>query len=102
MFLKRSVRWSFVPFALFAVYVSKRSVPCISNRERFYCLFLCVRVFRVVHGSWNLKGLSLVDLKRFEEESKESFPLPSREGTRAVKEEEALVRTVRVVRGSSF
>ena len=72
------------------------------HRERFYCLFLCVRVFRVVHGSWNLKGLSLVDLKRFEEESKESFPLPSRVGTRAVKEEEALVRAVRVVRGSCF
>jgi len=46
------------------------------------------------------KGVSLVDLKRFEEESKERFSLPSRVGTRAVKEEEALVRAVRVVRGS--
>ena len=34
--------------------------------------------------------------------TKESFHHPSREGTRAVKEEEALVRTVRVVRGSCF
>ena len=42
----------------------------------------------------------LVAPERFEEESKERFSLPSRVGTRAVKEEEALVRTVRVVRGS--
>ena len=44
--------------------------------------------------------MSAVDLKRFEEESKERFHHPSREGTRVVKEEEALVRAVRVVRGS--
>ena len=65
-----------------------------------YSLCLLVRTLCVVRGSRNSNGLSAVDLKRFEEESKERFHHPSREGTRVVKEEEALVRAVRVVRGS--
>ena len=45
-------------------------------------------------------GVSPVDLKRFKVESKKRFTLPQEREPRAVKEEEALVRTVRVVRGS--
>ena len=46
--------------------------------------------------------MSPVDLKRFEDESKERFPSPPERRPRAMKEEEALVRTVRVVRGLCF
>ena len=59
----------FASFALFAVYVSKRSVPCR---------------FKAVQG--RVQG--------------EGFPSPPRWEPRAVKEEEALVRTLPVVRGS--
>ena len=46
--------------------------------------------------------MSAVDLKRLKVESKKRFTLPQEREPRAVKEEEALVRTVRVVRGSGF
>ena len=47
--------------------------------------------------------MSVVAPKRFEEESKEKVSPSSLErGPRAVKEEEAHVRVVRVVRGSCF
>ena len=44
--------------------------------------------------------MSPVDLKRFKVESKKRLTLPQEREPRAVKEEEALVRTLRVVRGS--
>ena len=49
----------------------KRSVRSNSNREireSLYCLFLLVRAVRVVRGSWNLNGVSLVasDLTKME------------------------------------
>ena len=56
----------FVQFALFAVHVSNRSVHCNSHREtdenpeNLYGLFLLVCAFRVVRGSWNSKGVSVV------------------------------------------
>ena len=74
---------------------------------------------RAVRGSWNSKGVSAIILtaKCAKTANKkgsgpcrseavrgrvqgEGFPSPPGWGPRAVKEEEALVRTVRVVRGS--
>ena len=49
----------------------------------------------------NKKGVSLVAPMRFEEESKEKVSLPSKVGTESREgREEALVRALRVVRGS--
>ena len=45
-------------------------------------------------------GVSPVVLKRFKVESKKRFTLPQEREPKAVKEEEVLVRTLRVVRGS--
>ena len=64
----------------------KGSVHCNYNRER--------------RENREQKRSVPVASKRFEEESKESFPSPPGREPGAVKEEEALVRTVRVVRGS--
>ena len=47
-------------------------------------------------------GVSPVDLKRFKVESKKRFTLPQEREPKAVKEEEVLVRAVRVVRGLGF
>ena len=80
-----------------------------------------VRVVRVVRGSWNSKGVSVVIHNNFNRETRENreqkgsvlcrfkavqgrvqgegFPSPPGWEPRAVKEE-ALVRAVRVVRGS--
>ena len=41
--------------------------------KSFYDLFLCVRVVRVVRGSWNLKGVSLVVKKRVWREGERSW-----------------------------
>ena len=81
----------FASFALFAVYVSKRSVPCrfkavqgrvqgegfpspprwepraVKEEEAL------VRALRVVRGSWNLKGVSLVVKKRVWREGERSW-----------------------------
>ena len=40
----------------------KRSVRCNPNRESFYGLFFLVRTLRVVRGSGNSKGVSVVIL----------------------------------------
>ena len=81
-----------------------------------------VRAVRVVRGSWNSKGVSVVIHNNFNRETRENreqkgsvlcrfkavqgrvqgegFPSPPGWEPRAVKEEEALVRAVRVVCGS--
>ena len=119
----------FVPFALFAVHDSKTECPLyfrrenhreiLENCESLYGLFLLVRAVCVVRGSENLIGVFAIILTakcakiankkgsvpcrseavrgRVQEEG---FPSPSGWEPRAVKEEEALVRTLRVVRGS--
>ena len=100
----------------------KCSVSCKSNRESLYGLFLSVRAVRVVRGSWNLKRSVRCNSLKFNREMRENreqkgsvpcspeavwgrdqgegFPSPPGWEPRAVKEEEALVRAVRVVRGS--
>ena len=78
----------FVPFASFAVQDSKTECPLYFKP-------------RNTRKSRTKNGVSVVAPKRFEEESKEKVSPSSLErGPRAVKEEEALVRAVRVVRGS--
>ena len=90
------------------------------NRESFYDLFLCSRrsrcsrfMFLKRSVRWNFhretrenreqkNGVSPVDLKRFKVESKKRFTLPQEREPKAVKEEEVLVRAVRVVRGLGF
>ena len=74
---------SFVPFALLVVHGIQRECPLYFRRENNRE----IRENReqkkeASPGTLDLtkKGVSLVDLKRFEEESKESFHHPSREG----------------------
>ena len=45
----------FVLFVFFAVQEIDRVFVINLTAESFYCLFLFVRVVRVVRGSWNLK-----------------------------------------------
>ena len=49
----------------------KRSVRCNPNRESFYGLFFLVRTLRVVRGSGNSKGVSVVDSNRERREIRE-------------------------------
>ena len=79
----------FASFALFAVQVSKPECPLEFSP-------------RNARKSRTKKGVFPGDLKRLKVESKKRFTLPQEREPRAVKEEEALVRTVRVVRGSGF
>ena len=66
----------------------KRSVRCNPNRESFYGLFFLVRTLRVVRGSRNSKGVSVVDSNRERRENREqkrsvpcsSKAVPAREG----------------------
>ena len=66
--IKRSVRCNLCSYRsrCSRFMLLKRCVRCISNREMcenresFYALLLLVRTLRVVRGSWNSKGVSVV------------------------------------------
>ena len=96
----------FASFALFAVYVSKTECPLEfsprnTRKPRTKKGASPGRPNRETRENREQKnGVSPVVLKRFKVESKKRFTLPQEREPKAVKEEEVLVRTLRVVRGS--